>query len=50
MACVVEGRKRALVMAASILAARKRAQFDGGKRVPAALSAISDAVGRAKEF
>jgi len=31
---VDEGRKRVLLIAASILAARKLAQFDGGKRVP----------------
>jgi len=29
---------------ASILAARKLAQYDGGKRVPATMSAIADAV------
>jgi len=28
-----EGRKRVLLIAASILAARKLAQYDGGKRV-----------------
>jgi len=39
-----EGRKRVLLIAASILAARKLAQFDGGKRVPATVAAISDAV------
>ena len=33
-----------LLIAASILAARKLAQFDGGKRVPATVSAITDAV------
>ena len=33
-----------LLLAASILAARKLAQFDGGKRVPATMSAIADAV------
>jgi len=41
-----EGRKRVLLMAASILAARKLAHFDGGKRVPATVSAIADAVHR----
>jgi hypothetical protein len=41
---VDEGRKRVLLIAASILAARKLAQFDGGKRVPATVSAITDAV------
>ena len=37
-----EDRKRVLLIAASILAARKLAQFDGGKRVPATMSAIAD--------
>jgi hypothetical protein len=41
---VDEGRKRVLLIAASILTARKLAQFDGGKRVPATISAITDAV------
>jgi len=35
---------------ASILAARKLAQFDGGKRVPATVAAISDAVRWAEEI
>jgi hypothetical protein len=39
-----EGRKRVLLIAASILAARKLAQYDGGKRVPATMSAIADAI------
>jgi len=39
-----EGRKRVLLIAAAILAARKLAQYDGGKRVPATISAIVDAV------
>jgi len=38
-----------LLIAASILAARKLAQFDGGKRVPA-MSAIADAVRWAEEI
>jgi hypothetical protein len=43
--CVVdESRKRVLGIMASILAARKLAQYDGGKRVPATMSAIADAV------
>jgi hypothetical protein len=33
-----------LLIAASILAARKLAQYDSGKRVPATVAAISDAV------
>jgi hypothetical protein len=39
-----EGRKRVLLIAASILAARKLSQYDGGKRVPATVSAIADAI------
>jgi hypothetical protein len=38
------------LIAASILAARKLAQFDGGKRVPATISAIADAVQWAEEI
>ena len=45
-----EGRKRVLLIAASILAARKLAQFDGGKRVPATMSAIADPVRWAEEI
>jgi hypothetical protein len=41
---VDEGRKRVLLIAASILAARKLAQYDGAKRVPATVSAIDDAI------
>lgn len=47
---VDEGRKRVLLIAANILAARKLSQFDGGKRVPATLSAISDAARWADEI
>jgi len=39
-----EGRKRVLLIAASILAARKLAQYDGGKQVPATVAAVSDAL------
>jgi hypothetical protein len=39
-----EGRKRVLLIAASILAARKLAQFDGAPRVPATIMAIENAV------
>jgi hypothetical protein len=39
-----EGRKRVLLVAASILAARKLAQYEGGTRVPATIGAIADAV------
>lgn len=49
-ACMDEGRKRVLLIAASILAARKLSNFDGGKRVPATVSAISDAVRWAEEL
>jgi hypothetical protein len=47
---VDEARKRVLLIAASILAARKLAQYDGGKRVPATGSAIADAVRWAEEI
>jgi hypothetical protein len=47
---VDEGRKRVLLIAASILAARKLAQFDGGKKAPATMSAIADAVRWAEEI
>jgi hypothetical protein len=49
-AIVDEGRKRVLLIAASILAARKLAQYDDGKRVPATVAAISDAVRWAEEI
>ena len=39
---VDEGRKRVLLIVVSTLAARKLAQFDGGKRIPATMSAIAD--------
>lgn len=39
-----------ILIAASILAARKLAQFDGGKRVPATITAIADAVRWAEEI
>lgn len=45
-----EGRKRVLLIAASILAARKLAQYDGGKRVPATVAAIADGVRWAQEI
>jgi hypothetical protein len=47
---VDEGRKRVILIAASILAARKLAQYDGGKRVPATMCAIADAVRWAEEI
>lgn len=45
-----EGRKRVLLIAASVLAARRLAQFEPGKRVPATICAISDAVRWAEEI
>ena len=45
-----EGRKRAILIAAAILAARKLAAFSGGQRVPATMTAISDAVRWAEEL
>jgi hypothetical protein len=39
-----EGRKRVLLIAASILGARKLAQYDSGARVPATVSAIADSI------
>jgi hypothetical protein len=50
IAAMDEGRKRVLLIAASILSARKLAQFDGGKKVPATVSAIVDAVRWAEEI
>ena len=45
-----EGRKRVLLIAAAILAARKLSQYEGGKRVPATISAIADAVRWAEQI
>ncbi len=45
-----EGRKRVLLIAASILAARKLSQYPGGKKVPVTVSAISDVVRWAEEI
>jgi hypothetical protein len=45
-----ESRKRVILIAASILAARKLANYDGGKRVPATMCAISDAIRWAEEI
>jgi hypothetical protein len=45
-----EGRKRVIGIMAAILAARKLAQWDGGKRVPATVAAIADAVRWAEEI
>jgi hypothetical protein len=45
-----EGRKRVIGIMAAILAARKLAQFDGGARVPATISAIADAIRSAEQI
>ena len=45
-----EGRKRVILIAAAILAARKLAQYEPGKRVPATICAIDDAVRWAAEI
>jgi hypothetical protein len=45
-----EGRKRVIGVMAAILAARKLAQWDGGKRVPATVAAIADGVRWAEEI
>jgi hypothetical protein len=39
-----KGRKRVLLIAASILAARKLAQYDSGARIPATVRAIADSI------
>ena len=39
-----------LLIAAAILAARKLAQYDGGRRVPATVAAIADAIRWAEEI
>jgi hypothetical protein len=46
---VDEGRKRALLIAASILAARKLSLYDRIRMVPATVSAVVDAVQWAEE-
>jgi hypothetical protein len=45
-----EGRKRVLLIAAAILAARKLSQYDPPARVPATLSAIADAIRYAEQI
>jgi hypothetical protein len=47
---VDEGRKRVILIAAAILAARKLTQSESGKRVPATICAIDDAVRWAAEI
>jgi hypothetical protein len=49
-AIVDEGRKRVLLIAASILAARKLSQFDSGAKVPATICAIADAIRWAEQI
>ena len=45
-----ESRKRVIAVMASILAARKLANYDPVRRVPATMSAIADAVRWAEEI
>jgi hypothetical protein len=45
-----EARKRVLLIAASILAARKLAQYDAGTRAPATMSAIAHGVRWAEQI
>lgn len=45
-----EGRKRVILIAAAVLAARKLAQYDPVRKVPATICAISDAVKWAEEL
>ena len=45
-----ESRKRVIGIMASILAARKLAQYDPDRRVPATMCAIADAVRWAEEI
>jgi hypothetical protein len=45
-----EGRKRVIGIMAAILAARKLAQYDRVRMVPATVSAIADAVHWAEEI
>jgi hypothetical protein len=45
-----KGRKRVILIAAAILAARKLAEYDGGGHVPATIYAITNAVIRAEQI
>jgi hypothetical protein len=47
---VDEGRKRVLGIMAAILAARKLAQYDPDKRVPATIFAIADGIRWAEQL
>jgi hypothetical protein len=45
-----EGRKRVLLIAAAILAARKLAQYDGAVNIPATVFAVETAIERAEQI
>jgi len=45
-----EARKRVILIATRILAARKLSQFRGGEKVPATMCTIADAVRFAEEI
>jgi hypothetical protein len=45
-----EGRKRVILIAAAILAARKLAEYDSGGHVPATIYAITNAIIRAEQI
>ena len=45
-----EGRKRVLLIAASILVARRLAQYEPGARVPATICAIADSIRWAEQI
>jgi hypothetical protein len=45
-----EGRKRVLLIAAAILAARKLAQYDSVVKVPATVSAVETAIDNAEQI
>jgi hypothetical protein len=47
---VDEGRKPVLLIAASILVSRKLAQYGPGKRIPATMCAVADAIRWAEEI
>ena len=49
-AAMDEARKRVIGIMAAILAARKLAQYEGGTRVPATVSAIADSIRWAKRI
>jgi hypothetical protein len=47
---VDEGRKRVLLIAASILAARKLSQYESGTRIPATVGVIAHSIRWAEEI